>query len=239
MEYRVGCSGWSYPHWRHVFYPDGLPQSRWFQHYASVFDTVELNGTFYGLPSERTVDSWHKQAPPGFRFSAKASRLITHFRRLKGTDDALERYLTRMRRLGDRLGPILYQLAPNLEKDIPLLRDFLDLLPGDLTHVFEFRNEGWWTKDVFRLLHDHDAAFCVYDMGKTETPVIATSSDFYVRFHGPSSGYAGGYSQAALSKWAARIKDLRGVQTAWVYFNNDTAGHAPKDAQRLHDLLPS
>src|SRR4051794_39380886 len=134
IEWHVGCSGWSYRHWRGNFYPQGLPAKRWFEHYASVFDTVELNGTFYRLPTEKAVRSWEAQAPPSFYFSAKVSRLITHFKRLRNCEEALQTYLKRIELLDTHLGPLLYQLPPTLERDDSLLRDFLAILPRDRKH---------------------------------------------------------------------------------------------------------
>jgi uncharacterized protein YecE (DUF72 family) len=233
-RYRVGCSGWSYRHWRGDFYPAGLAATRWFQHYSGVFDTVELNGTFYRLPSERAVSAWREQAPEGFRFSAKVSRLITHFRRLRDCEAALRLFHRRLGLLGTTLGPLLYQLPPDLERDTGRLRDFLGLLPSGMVHAFEFRNRGWWCDEVWRLLSEHGAAFCVYDMGETRTPCVVTGDVLYMRFHG--HGYSGAYSDDALREWAARIRDA-GAKEAWLYFNNDIGGHAPRDALRLRAML--
>ncbi|MPZ48482.1 MAG: DUF72 domain-containing protein [Dehalococcoidia bacterium] len=237
MEYRIGCSGWSYKHWRGDFYPRGVPATRWLDHYASIFDTVELNGSFYRLPSEAAVKSWRERAPANFRFSAKVSRLITHFRRLRNCEQPLARYLDRVQLLGDKLGPLLYQLPPNLECEPALLKDFLRLLPPGLSHAFEFRHQSWWTPEIYDLLRDHGASFCVFDMDRTQTPLVTTSPALYMRFHGPEAAYRTGYSDAALSRWKIRIGEMKGIQQAWVYFNNDVGGHAPRDALRLKQLL--
>jgi uncharacterized protein YecE (DUF72 family) len=236
MQVRVGCSGWSYRHWRDDFYPPKLPAKRWFEHYASVSDTVELNNSFYRLPTEAAVRSWREQAPPGFCFSVKASRFITHFRRLRDAKPSLDRFFERIRPLGARLGPVLYQLPPDFDRDDDRLEAFLELLPSGLTHVFEFRHANWWKEDLMALLREYGAAFCAFDMGKTSTPVVATARDFYMRFHGPENAYASGYSDAELERWAERIRDLD-VETAWLYFNNDVGGHAPRDALRLREIL--
>ena len=235
-EYRVGCSGWSDKHWRGDFYPRGVPVARWLEHYAQTFDTVELNDTFYRLPSEAAVKSWRERTPPDFCFSAKVSRLITHFRRLRNCEEALDLYLQRIRLLGGMLGPLLYQLPPNFECDIELLELFLALLPRDLSHVFEFRNVSWWRQEVYEALRRHDAAFCIYDMGKTATPLVATSPLAYVRLHGPQTPYSTGYTDAALEDWARRLRALRSDES-WIYFNNDVGGHAPRDARRLRQIL--
>jgi uncharacterized protein YecE (DUF72 family) len=233
-KYHVGCSGWSYKHWRNDFYPKGLPASKWFDHYAGVFDTVELNNSFYRLPSEAAVEGWQERSPDGFCFSVKVSRLITHFRRLRNSEEALDTYLKRMRPLGEKLGPLLYQLPPDFERDDERLEAFLRLLPSDLSHVFEFRHRSWWTDDVWALLEKYDAAFCVYHSGDVETPVLATSDVFYMRFHG--TRYSGSYDDSELRRWAARIRETARGE-AWLYFNNDIGGHAPRDAIRLRDLL--
>ena len=151
--------GWSYRHWRDSFYPQGVPASRWFKYYASVFNTVELNSTFYRLPTEKALGSWHDNAPPGFVFAAKASRLITHFRRLQDCEEALATYLEHIVLLGEHLGPILYQLPPNFQREDGILRDFLSLLPAAQRHVFEFRHASWWSDEVYDLLRRHNAGY--------------------------------------------------------------------------------
>ncbi len=237
VEYRIGCSGWSYKHWRGNFYPKALPASRWLEHYASCFDTVELNNTFYRLPSESAVRGWSGRSPPGFSFSVKVSRLITHYSRLRGVEEALQTFLDRIRPLGDRLGPLLYQTPPAFARDDARLSAFLSLLPPGLVHAFEFRNDSWWVDPVFDILREHGAAFCIYNMGEVSTPVVATCPDVYVRFHGPESSYASSYSEAALADWRRRLDSLSGGERAWVYFNNDVGGHAPRDALTLKRLV--
>ncbi len=236
MEYRIGCSGWSYRHWRDDFYPKGVPQSRWLEHYASVFDTVELNNSFYKLPSENAVRGWKERSPEGFTFAVKASRLITHYRRLRGAESALETFLERMKGLGDKLGPVLFQTPPRFRRDEGVLRDFLALLPEGLMPVFEFRDDSWWKDSVFEVLRDGDAAFCIYNAGQTSTPVVATCRETYVRFHGPVEAYRTGYGDGELREWRDRIEGL-GARRAWVYFNNDVGGHAHRDARTLIALV--
>jgi len=236
MEASVGCSGWSYRHWRDGFYPHGLPTSRWFAHYASVFNTVELNGTFYRLPTEKAVRSWHDSATPAFAFAAKASRLITHFRRLADCEEALAAYFERIELLGEHLGPILYQLPPNFERDDGVLKRFLALLPAVRRHVFEFRHASWWCDEVFDLLSRHKAGFCIYDMAQTRTPFIATTDFAYMRFHGPDGLGRGGYEEAELTAVARKLKDLDGAERVFAYFNNDLRGQAPRDALTFRRL---
>lgn len=236
MEFRVGCSGWSYQHWRGVFYPKGVPARRWLETYAGVFDTVEVNNTFYHLPSPDAVRAWRDETPPEFRFAVKASRLITHNKRLANSADLLETFFERVRLLGDRLGPVLYQLPANFKRNDERLAAFLAQLPRDLTHVFEFRDRSWWHDDVYALLRRHHAAFCIYNAADVTTPLVTTSRDAYVRFHGPRAMYGGGYSDRQLSGWARRIARLDAAR-AWVYFNNDAEGHAADDAARLRKRL--
>ena len=236
MKYRVGCSGWSYRHWAGDFYPRGLRNSDWFSHYAAHFDTVELNTTFYRLPSQAAIKRWRDLAAPGFDFAAKLSRLITHARRLKDAKSALETYLERVEPLGDHLGPLLVQLPPDFEIDLGRLGAFLELLPKRNRWAFEFRSRSWWTDATYDLLANHGAAFCIYDRGREATPAVATSRLVYMRFHGPE-GAGSGYGDRELSRWAARLDKLAGADEVWVYFNNDIGGHAPRDAQRFRALV--
>jgi uncharacterized protein YecE (DUF72 family) len=234
VKFRIGCSGWSYKHWAGDFYPRGLKTSDWFQHYASQFDTVELNTTFYRLPNTAAVKRWSELAPPGFLFAAKVSRLITHFRRLAHTRPALKTYLDRVEPLGSHLGPLLVQLPPDFEADLPRLEEFLKTLPSSRRWAFEFRNRSWWTDEIFELLKAHDTAFCVYDRGREQTPAVATSGLVYMRFHGPE-GVGSGYTDRALEQWFDRLRGLD-ARDVFVYFNNDIGGHAPRDARRFREL---
>lgn len=234
--FRVGCSGWSYRHWRGSFYPRELPTRRWFEHYTRRFDTVELNTTFYRLPSEKAVESWRDQAPPGFSFAVKASRLVTHFHRLANAEEAMETLWERLEPLGPMLGPMLFQLPPKFSADPARLRTFLESLPKAINPVFEFRDDSWWNAETYRALENAGAGFAMYDMGETRTPVLATSSTAYLRFHGPGAKYDGSYSEDALRSWHRKLARLEGVETAWVYFNNDIGGHAPRNAETFRAI---
>ena len=235
---RVGTSGWVYPHWRGVFYPPNLPQSRWFDHYARTFDTVEINNTFYRLPATETFERWREQAPPGFTFAVKANRYLTHVRRLKECTEPLARFLERVRRLGTHLGPILYQLPPRWHPDLERLAAFLDLLPEDLVHVFEFRDPRWFTEPVRALLAERSMAFCIFNAPGIECPRWVTAPVVYLRFHGSAELYAGRYSREKLAAWAEFIRHLlaEGYQV-YAYFNNDAYGHAVINAQELRELV--
>ncbi|HEV2568371.1 DUF72 domain-containing protein [Sphingomonas sp.] len=235
---RIGCSGWNYRHWRGVFYPDRLPVKRWFDHYAAHFDTVEVNASFYRLPEASTLAKWRDQATPGFCYAIKAPRFITHMRKLKDCDESMAEFLGRARNLGERLGPILYQLPPRWRFDRDRLERFLDLLPADLTHVFEFREPSWLEPEVLALLDSRGIGFCAHDMPGLATQRGAAGTTAYVRFHGASGKYWGRYSEEALAGWAEwmRAEEAKG-RTVWAYFNNDIHAHAISDAKALRRLI--
>ncbi|MCI0571242.1 MAG: DUF72 domain-containing protein [Myxococcaceae bacterium] len=234
----LGTSGFVYRDWRGVFYPEGLPASRWLPYYASVFSTVELNVTFYRLPTPAMVDRWRAQVPPGFRFACKGSRFLTHVKRLTEVDTGVERFFTVVRRLGRALGPVLWQLPPGMRQPDPeRLERFLRHLPRDVLHVFEFRDAAWYRADVLEVLQQHGAAVCEHDLVDVPPPHV-TGGFRYLRFHGASSRYAGRYGRAALRPVARSLTAWRrSGRTAWVYFNNDLHGDALLDALELSDLL--
>lgn len=240
-RYWVGTSGWSYKHWRGPFYPPGLPTSKWLAHYYAEFATVELNNSFYRLPQEKTFRDWGQAVPEGFRFAVKASRFISHIKRLKDCEEPVETFAGRARLLGDALGPILYQLPPNFHckpENVDRLAEFLSLLPRDVRHVFEFRHDSWFNADVFFLLRMHNVGFCAFHMVDWETPLEATTDLAYVRFHGSDSVYGGSYSDEQLADWARRLQELpEDVAEAYVYFNNDAYGYAVENARTLGRLL--
>ena len=235
---RIGCSGWVYRHWRGLFYPEKLAQARWFAFYAQTFDTVELNTSFYHLPRPETFTKWRDQAPAGFRYAVKASRFITHMKKLRDCDEPLDTLLTRARNLGAALGPILYQLPPSLHFDLERLDAFLTLLPSDLTHVFEFRHKSWYVDEAAALLDARGASFCAHDMPRLATPRLASGPVAYVRFHGGTGKYVGRYPDEALLSWADWIvAQARGGRDVWCYFNNDIGGHAVHDALTLKGMV--
>ena len=234
----VGCSGWVYKHWRRTFYPEGLPQRRWFERYAEEFDTVEINNSFYRLPKPETFTKWHDQAPSGFRYAVKASRFITHMKKLKDCEEAVTGFIDLARGLRRFLGPILYQLPPNLHKDLPRLEAFLELLPGSVEHVFEFRHESWYADDILALLDRHGVGFVVHDLKGLRSPRWASGPVAYVRFHGSGGRYSGRYSDDALLDWSDWIlKQSRQGRSVWCYFNNDIHGHAIEDARTLKSMI--
>jgi len=238
-QVRVGTSGWIYRHWRGVFYPEKLPVARWFDWYARTFDTVEVNNSFYRLPSEEVFRDWGKMAPPGFLFAVKASRYLTHLKKLKDPEAPLENFLGRARKLGRRLGPVLYQLPPHWRCDPARLATFLKLLPHDVQHAVEFRDPSWYTDRVRELLTEAGVGFCIHDMHESPAPLWVTGPLVYVRFHGPTAvHYAGKYDRRRLRTWAERIRGFHGDgRDVFVYFNNDGGGHAVTNARQLRELL--
>lgn len=235
---RIGCSGWIYRHWRGLFYPEKLAQARWFAFYASTFETVELNTSFYHLPKPETFTKWRDRAPPGFRYAVKASHFITHMKKLKECEEPVATLLARARRLDEALGPVLYQLPPSLHLDLDRLAAFLDLLPGDLAHVFEFRHTSWYSDQAMALLDSRGIGFCAHDMRGLVTPRRATGSLAYVRFHGGTGKYVGRYSDEALLGWTDWIvAEALGGRDVWCFFNNDIGGHAVDDALTLKAMV--
>ena len=235
---RIGCSGWEYKHWRGDFYPADLPRTEWFQHYASRLDTVEINNSFYRLPERATFEAWRKRAPNGFEFAVKASRFLTHMKKLKDPEEPLERLFSRMRGLGSRLGPVLYQLPPGWKVNVERFRHFLDVLPDDARHVVEFRDPSWYDREVCRLMEERGVALCLHDMKGSATKRERVGPFVYVRFHGTTSKYGGGYSEDCLRGWADWLNAQRDQGCdVYAYFNNDAGGHAPRDAMTLRRVL--
>jgi len=234
---RIGCSGWQYRHWRGDFYPAELPQSRWLEYYAERFDTVEINNTFYHLPDAPTFAAWGRRAPRGFIYAVKASRYLTHMKKLKEPAEPIRRFFTRARALGRAFGPILYQLPPRWPVNVGRLETFLRALPRGRRHTIEFRDPSWYTDDVFARLARHKVALCLHDMAGSATGRLAVGPFVYVRFHGVQK-YTGRYDDATLDAWAAWLAArVREKLPVYAYFNNDTGGHAPRDAARLRAAL--
>ncbi len=237
-EIRIGTSGWHYDHWIGPFYPKGLPKDQWLEHYARHFDTVEINNTFYHLPRAQTMERWHDHVPAGFVYAVKASRYITHVKKLNDPEESIGRFFELAELLKRRLGPILYQLPPNLHKDLEKLDAFLKVLPKRNHAVFEFRHKSWYEQDTFDLLNRHGVALCVHDMGKAAPPRVVTGRMVYVRFHGTSGRYAGSYPDSMLREWADWMKaQTKDVAAIYAYFNNDISGHAIRNAETLREVM--
>ena len=237
----IGTSGWHYFHWKGSFYPEELSPQGWLGFYAGRFPTVELNASFYRQPRASTWELWRKTAPPGFRFAVKVNRFITHVKRLEDCADPLARFLEGARRLGDRLGPVLFQMPPSFhrtEENVQRLDSFVPLLPKELMHAFEFRHRSWFSEETMEQLRRHSVAFCSFDMVGFRCPLVATASYAYVRFHGSEARYASNYTDEMLEEWAARLRELAsGLEDVFVYFNNDAWGFAVANASKLTELL--
>ncbi len=237
-QYFVGTSGWHYDHWRSLYYPPGLPKSRWLEHYARDFHTVELNYPFYRLPTERAYDRWRDTSPQGFVFAVKASRYITHVRTLRDVSEPVQDFLERADRLGPKLGPILYQLPPNLHRNDERLAAFLEVLPLGHRHTMEFRHPSWFAEPVFDLLRRHGVGFCAFDLVNLPCPFIVTSDFAYVRFHGYGGKYWGPYPDGEMRRWADVLRGMGPeVQAAYVYFNNDAEAAAVANARTIQAML--
>jgi uncharacterized protein YecE (DUF72 family) len=237
-KYHVGCSGWHYEHWRGLYYPAELPRREWLQFYARQFATVELNNSFYRLPSEKAFVAWRESTPPDFVFAVKVSRFITHIKRLRNFGSAVENFLSRAALLGEKLGPLLYQLPPNMKRNDELLQSFLYSLPRQYQHVVEFRHESWIDDAVFDILRVHKVGLCVFDMPGLTCPFVATTDSVYLRFHGSAGLYSSCYSDEELSQWAQRIARLgQNIKAGYIYFNNDAGAFAVKNAITLRNYL--
>lgn len=235
---RVGCSGWQYRHWRGDFYPPELPQTLWLAHYAGVFDTVEVNNTFYRLPEAETFDTWKARAPKGFLFAVKASRYLSHMKKLRDPEEPLDRFFERASHLGRKLGPVLYQLPPRWKRDLERFERFLSVLPKGKLHAVEFRDASWYAEETYRLLEKAGVALCRHDMRGSESPNRFVGPFAYVRFHGAAAKYGGRYPDPAIREWASRLAgEIRLGRDVYAYFNNDRGGHAPRDAVRLRDAI--
>jgi uncharacterized protein YecE (DUF72 family) len=236
-EVRIGCSGWQYRHWRGDFYPADLAQKQWLDYYTTQFDTVEINNTFYRLPEAEAFANWRARVPTRFLYAVKASRFLTHMKKLKDPVEPLDRLFSRARLLGSRLGPVLYQLPPHWTVDVERLTVFVRSLPARRRHAIEFRDPSWYTDEVFTLLARHRVACCVHDMAGSAIADRVAGPFVYARFHGPVR-YGGRYEDGTLDRWAHWFAArLQAGQPVFAYFNNDIGGHAPRDAIRLRDKL--
>jgi uncharacterized protein YecE (DUF72 family) len=236
---RIGCSGWNYAHWRERVYPKGLPQRRWLEHYAGLFDTVEINNTFYRLPRRAAVASWVAEAPSGFIFAVKASRYLTHVKRLRDMAQGVARFYERIEPLLDsaKMGPVLWQLPPNFHRDDERLAAALGRLPRG-RHGFEFRHESWFVPETYELLRKHDVALVIGDHPERPWQTQELTARWaFVRFHYGQRGRNGNYSERELEEWAERIEGWRSRVEVFAYFNNDWEGYAVKNGLWLKRRL--
>jgi uncharacterized protein YecE (DUF72 family) len=238
-DIRIGTSGFHYKHWIGPFYPPKTPASKMLDFYLPHFDTVEINNSFYRLPTAEAFDAWREATPADFAFAVKASRFITHNKKLKDPEHALENLLPRAAHLGPKLGPILFQLPPHWRVNPERLESLLEILPRDLRYTFEFRELSWITPAIIPILTKFNAAFCIYELAGYHSPLHITADFAYVRLHGSSRGkYQGSYSSERLNFWARLIEtwaaDLKAI---YVYFDNDQAGYAAANALTLKNTI--
>ena len=240
VEIRIGTSGYHYKHWVGRYYPAGIRPAAMLEHYLRDFDTVELNNTFYRLPTEEMFDAWRKAVPHDFLFAVKGSRFITHMIKLKDPGRGIWNFIPRAKRLKHKLGPILWQLPPGWNVNVERLDQFLDELPRGIRYAFELRNRSWLTNAVYDVLRKHNAAYCIYELAGFQSPVEITASWTYVRLHGPTHNkYQGSYSDRQLEAWAEQIESWkRKLDAVYIYFDNDDSAFAVNNALTLKQLVP-
>ena len=240
---RIGCSGWNYASWRGTFYPRDVPARAWLEYYAERFDTVEVNNTFYRLPERATFAQWSRRAPPRFLMAVKASRFLTHMKRLRDPEEPLDRLFSRASALGAHLGPVLYQLPARFTIDLARLDAFLSALPRRVgshrvLHVMEFRDPSWYVAETFDVLKEQRVALCLHDKAGSRLDGPFDGPFVYVRFHGTSGHYQGSYPEATLEGWARRLAEqVRDGRRVFAYFNNDPGAAAVENARTLADAL--
>jgi uncharacterized protein YecE (DUF72 family) len=236
---RIGTSGWHYDHWVGPFYPPDIAKDRLLSYYAGRFDTVEINRTFYSLPSRAALRTWRDSTLPGFVFAVKASRYITHLKKLKDCQEAIDKLWDTIEALRPKLGPVLFQLPPRWRRNPGRLDEFIAKLPAGGNYAFEFRDASWFHDEVYQVLRDRKAAFCIYDLAGNQAPRVVTTSMIYVRLHGPSqTAYQGEYPDPVLADWAGAFRAWsKQGHDIWCFFDNDQAGYAARDAARLRDML--
>jgi uncharacterized protein YecE (DUF72 family) len=237
----IGTSGWTYAGWRGPFYPKDIPKRNWLAWYAAQFASTEINGSFYRTPSLNAVEGWRVGTPQDFCFAWKASKFITHWKRLsEKSKNSLELLESRLTALGKKAGPVLFQLSPQFQVDAGRLASFLELLPKRRRYAFEFRHPSWYQDLIFDLLATREIALCLSDHADAPSPWVVTARHVYLRGHGPSGRYRGRYPESTLRRWAKSINEWQSRNVSvYCYFDNDQKSAAPKDAKRLVSLLES
>lgn len=241
MPCHIGTSGWQYAHWKGPFYPGDCLQRNFLDYYATCFSTVEINNSFYKLPTKKNLCRWTDTVTEDFIFSVKASRYITHMKKLKDPGQSLSGFIKVIDILGDRAGVVLFQLPPRWHKNTERLKTFLSALPQHIRYAFEFRDPSWFDDAVYDMLAVHNAAFCIYDLKGNLSPRPVTTDFVYVRLHGPSeSAYQGSYSKRQLTYWAEKCRQWSDEsKDIYCYFDNDQKGFAAKNALTLQAMLNS
>lgn len=234
----IGTSGWSFDDWIGSFYPRDVNKNELLRYYAKHFKTAEINNTFYQLPTKKTFRHWMEESPKDFLFSVKASRFITHMKKLKEPEEGLKNFLDAVGALEGKLGPILFQLPPNWRVNPERLETFLEAIPKKQRATFEFRDESWFTEEIYDLLKERNAAFCLYDMAGRRAPIKTTADFVYVRLHGPERKYEGNYDGRTLAGWVKRFRGWRREgRDVYCYFDNDKKSAAVQDAKKMTEML--
>ncbi len=237
-NFHIGTSGWNYDHWKNVFYPEDLNQDNWLKFYSEKFQTVEINNSFYHLPKMETFKKWKAAVPGNFIFSVKASRYITHMKKLKDPEESIKKIFNNIKVLKNSLGPVLFQLPPHWHFNKERLINFIKVLPKKYKYTFEFRDDTWWNEDTYEILKNNNAAFCIYELGNQKSPKEITADFIYIRLHGPKEKYSGNYSKEILSGWSGAFAQWgKNVSEIYCYFDNDAGGYAVKNAMELQAML--
>jgi uncharacterized protein YecE (DUF72 family) len=233
----IGTSGWNYEHWSGVFYPPDLKQNEWLKFYTQKLHTVEINSSFYHLPREKTFEKWSATVPNDFIFSVKASRYITHVKKLNDPEEPVKKFIDAAKCLNEKLGPILFQLPPNLNFNNEKFCDFINVLPDKYRYTFEFRNSSWWNEITLKLLEENNLSFCIFELGELASPKEVTADFVYVRLHGHEEKYRGSYTKRLIAGW---VKDFKKMsmegKDVYCYFDNDEGAYAAKNAIEMHNL---
>lgn len=234
----IGTSGWHYKHWKGTFYPETTKESEQFSVYLDYFSTVEINNSFYRLPSPETFATWRKTTPENFVFAVKGSRFITHMKKLNLDKEGVKKFFNSVRSLGKKTGAILFQLPPKWKVNEERLKSFLSVLPRRYRYAFEFREPSWYNDNIYAILRKFNCAFCIYELGGHLSPFEETADFVYVRLHGPGAKYQGSYPDQTLKEWAKQCKAWQSKgKDVFVYFDNDQDGYAAFNALHLKKLL--
>ena len=237
VKIHIGTSGFYYNHWIGKFYPEKLKQRGFFEYYLKFFKTLELNSPFYRLPASATFESWKKKVPDDFIFAVKASRYITHIKKLKDTKESVNNFFERVDKLEEKLGVVLFQLPPSLKYNYERIEEFLKILPKGYRMTFEFRNHSWYNEELYDLLAKYNHSFCIYELEYHFSPMVSTADFVYVRLHGPETKYSGSYSENTLQLWADKAKNWQKQgKDVYIYFDNDQNAYAAFNAQSLLEM---
>lgn len=234
----IGTSGWHYKHWKGTFYPPDIKEQEQFEVYTKSFKTVEINNSFYHLPTIKTFNDWRKKAPADFIFSVKASRYLTHMKKLIPDPEATDKFLRHAGKLEEKLGPILFQLPPGWNINVERLQSFVSILPKAYLYTFEFRNETWHNEEVYEILKKYNNAFCIFELDRYTSPIKITADFVYVRLHGPNGKYQGSYTDTVLQQWKKRCLNWqKSNKDVYIYFDNDEKGYAAFNARTLSQMI--